>query len=301
MRNRLIVAMLALLLALPLILLVAGPRWAEARASAAWRAAGWPLEGFADRHPKSGMNDSARALVQLGRPLGLHFGPNLPPPPATTQQAFAAVNKDLRRHVEALVLGRPSRPSELLSAFRNQHADELAALLSLLAESPPPAWELDVARGLTAPLAPVAAHRDIAALLTLSALDPRRGDPPPEVAFRALVRLGAGLRGRPELASLLLSTVVDGRALSVARRLEAPSADLLEELGRDRKPALFPALQGEAFQLQSFATGYRHDGSPNLWPAPSLPAPFVQAYFRLSAAEYARVLAGVADRFARAP
>lgn len=312
MGKKLMVAALVLLLAPPLVGLLVGPPWAahlEGRASAAWQAVQLPLEGFVSRYPRSAPNGSARRLAELGAPLGLDFGSGLPQPAAAAHEALGALRSDLNRHVQALLAGQPSHAPELLRAFRQAHAPELAAVLNHLAEAPAPSWEQDVERDLEAPGPALMAHRDLAALTTLAALEPGPGDPAPEAALRALVRLGAGLRGRPQLITLIMSLTVDRRALALARRVEAAPPAAVEELARiDARGGLVAALQAEAWWSLHFAA---RDGrlepfskqGRNAWSAVGarLVAPFERTYSRLCAADLGRVMADLAGRTMRTP
>ncbi len=312
MRNKLVVGVLVLLLAPPLLGLLAGPPWAahlEGGASAAWQAAGLPLEGFVSRHPRAGVNAAARRLAELGAPLGLDFGEGLAQPPATAREALVALRGELNRHAQALLGGEASQPPEAWRAFRRAHAGELAALVAQLADGTPPSWEQDVEKDVAAPVPPLTAHRDLAALLVLEALEPGPHGPGPEAALRALVRLGAGLRGRPELISFLMSIALDRRGLALARRVESAAPATVDELTRiDARGGLVTSLQSECWLFLHYAA---REGRLSPTPEPRqdawsaiglrLARPFERTFSRLSAADYARVVAGQGGRLARAP
>lgn len=312
MRRQLTVAALIVLIVPPLVGLIVGPPLAahlERRASFAWQAAGLPLEGFVSRHPRAGANAPAQRLAELGAPLGLEFGEGFAQPPARARETLVALRSGLNQQARALLGGQTPEAPEALSAFRAAHADELSALVAHLADGAPPSWEQDVEKDVAAPIPPLRGLRDLAPLLVFEALEPRPGGPGPEAALRALVRLGAGLRGRPELISFLVSTALDREGLALVRRVESAAPATVDELTRiDARGSLVTALQAETWLALHYAAREGQLGPSEAprrsgWSSAGLRLlqPFERSFSRLSAADYARVVAGQVDRLARAP
>jgi hypothetical protein len=253
-------------------------------------------------HPADG-DATARRLIELARPLGIELG------------SFRSSETDLRA-VVAFVDGErravADDDADAPAAVR-EHLLRAEARLDpierLLAASGPPSWPFGP-RASEGTDAPILGLRDLNALLLVRAVERgRAGDRDGAAgALLASVRLGDGLRQRPEALAQLGATWVTSARAGILRRLAAPPDGWAGRLGtHDFRGSMLVSFQLEArLQLnysrrQSFA--WLGLGGPDT-SARGIPRTvdrlLTTPYARGCAADTSRRLRGLAARL-RAP
>lgn len=203
----------------------------------------WPMElGRLDsvpaRYPKQTRTPAAAELERLVKNVGIEFlkrsGQQAPDPIAVY------VRKQLQRTDRTI---EPAPPIPV----------ELAPVRAHLLSGAPIGWDVDIARGASAPLPNLLAHMRLTRLFTASALErARTGEHAAWDDLRASHTLSRGLWKRPELISALIALAIDRNIIAAARQMPTPAPAWFDEIRNfDYRKAMQAAMQAEAWIISA--------------------------------------------------
>ncbi len=229
----------------------------ERAAEAAWAQAFGPLAEITAKFPAHPTNAAARALEENARSLGIELRPRseLPvedEPGRPKKTAEDEVRVPLEKwvdHEAAKAEGLPDAPPAAVTAYFASHAADLDAIEKSLLAGPAPDWAVDLGKLFAAPEPNVLGHMQLARVLVgraearAAAKDKRADD-----SLRAAFALTGALRGRPEVASQMVSIAATRLELGAVRRIPVDSAAWRERLKRlDPRGSLLMALRRGAW------------------------------------------------------
>jgi hypothetical protein len=171
-------------------------------------------------------SDGARRLVALAAPLGISFKTSADTPEPVRKAIGEYVKAEQERSESTI--GEP--PAEVLS-YLTTHEAAIDALREHLLHGDPIAWEIDVSKGMDAPIPNLLGHMQVARLLTTRALlrarkhDVRAGDD-----LHAAWRLTQTLQARPELISQLIALAMSRMVNASAWKLPESDTAWLDEM-----------------------------------------------------------------------
>ncbi len=224
------------LLGASLVWLAAGSLRAARReraAETAWEASFGRLELLTERFPAHPTNETAHALEDAGRTLGIEMRPRGEQPldeemsrPKKTE--WDGVRAPLEKWADsqaAKAEGLPEPPPAPVASFFAAHAPVLDAIERRLLSGPAPEWTVDVSKLYAAPVPNLSGQMQLARVLVgraearAAAKDARA-----EESLRAAFALTGSLRGRPEIVSQLVSIGATRLELAAARRIPVDAA-----------------------------------------------------------------------------
>jgi hypothetical protein len=239
----------------------------ERAAEAAWAESFGPLGDLAMKFPMHPTNDAAHALEGSARSLGIELRPrgeqsleDESSRPKKTE--WGAIRTPLEGWVDAQAAkaeGLPDAPSAPVAAYLAAHAPALDAIEKTLLLGPAPDWATDLGKLHAAPVPNVSGQMQLARVLVgraeaRSAAKNARA----EESLRAAFTLTGALRGRPEIASQLVSIAATRLELGAVRRIPVDAAawrELLKTL--DPRGAMLATWKREAWVNYEAAKGLR--------------------------------------------
>lgn len=248
------------LLGAALVWLAAGSLKAARReraAEAAWEASFGPLGDLTARFPARPTNETARALEDAARTLGIEMRPRGEQPaddessqPKKTE--WDGVRAPFEKWADAQAAkteGLPEPPPAPVASFLAAHARALDGIEKTLLAGPAPEWAVDVSKLHAAPVPNPPGQMQLARVLVgraearAAAKDARA-----EESLRAAFALTGSLRGRPELVSQLVSIAATRLELAAARRIPVDAAAWRERLKTlDPRAGMLMAWKREAW------------------------------------------------------
>lgn len=200
----------------------------------------WPmglgrLDSVPARYPKQSRTPAAAELERIAATI-----PKGPPDPIAEY-----VNKQLQRIDRAIDPAPP--PTADVDAIR-----------AILLSNRPIGWDVDIARGSSAPLPNLLAQMKISRLLTASALERARlGDANAWEDLRAQRALSRGLWQRPEMISVMIAMAIDRNVIAAARKMPHPAPSWFDEIRTfDHRKALLAATQADTWTLSTVMNEY---------------------------------------------
>ncbi len=218
----------------------------------------WPmglgrLDAVPSRYPKQTRTAAATELVRIAKDAGIEFDKRSRP------QAPDVVAEYTRRQLQRT--DRTIEPAPPLPP-------EVAAIRRHLLSGRPIGWEVDIARGTSAPLPNLLAHMRLSRLLTASALERARlGDAGAWDDLRAQHELSRALWKRPELISALIAMAIDRNMIAAARKMPAPAPAWFDEVRTfDYRKAMLAASQADTWlisaSIREYAESAAHQENP---------------------------------------
>ena len=229
----------------------------ERAAEAAWEASFGPLGDLTARFPARPTNETARALEDAARTLGIEMRPRGEQPaddemsrPKKTE--WDGVRAPLEKWADtqaAKAEGLPEPPPAPVASFFAAHAPGLDSIEKTLLAGPAPEWAMDVSKLWAAPSPNLSGQMNLARVLVgraearAAAKDARA-----EESLRAAFALTASLRGRPEIVGQLVSIGATRLELAAARRIPVDAAAWRERLKTlDPRAGMLLAWKREAW------------------------------------------------------
>jgi hypothetical protein len=241
----------------------------ERAAEAAWAESFGPLGDLAAKFPAHPTNDAARALEESARSLGIELRPrgeqnNEDESSRPKKTEWDVVRAPLEGWVDAQAAkaeGLPEAPSAPVAAYLAAHVPALDAIEKTLLVGPAPDWATDLGKLYAAPVPNVSAQMQLARVLVgraearAAAKNARA-----EESLRAAFTLTGALRGRPEVASQLVSIAATRLELGAVRRIPVDAAAWRERLKTlDPRGAMLATWKREAW--------VNHEAAKRLRPA----------------------------------
>ena len=167
-------------------------------------------------------------------------------------------------HEAAKAEGLPDAPPAAVAAYFASHAAALDAIEKSLLAGPAPDWAVDLAKLHAAPVPNVLGHMQLARVLVgraeaRAAAKDKRADE----SLRAAFALTGALRGRPEVASQVVSIAATRLELGAVRRIPVDAAAWRERLKTlDPRGGLLMALRHEAWVEYEAAKGLLQGEAP---------------------------------------
>jgi hypothetical protein len=229
----------------------------ERAAEAAWAESFGPLGDLAAKFPAHPTNDAARALEESARSLGIELRPrgeqnNEDESSRPKKTEWDVVRAPLEGWVDAQAAkaeGLPEAPSAPVAAYLAAHVPALDAIEKTLLVGPAPDWATDLGKLYAAPVPNVSAQMQLARVLVgraearAAAKNARA-----EESLRAAFTLTGALRGRPEVASQLVSIAATRLELGAVRRIPVDAAAWRERLKTlDPRGAMLATWKREAW------------------------------------------------------
>lgn len=248
------------LLGAALVWLAAGSLKAARReraAEAAWEASIGPLGDVTTRFPTRPTNETARALEQSARNLGIELRPREEKPledePGKAKKTeWDGVRAPLEEWVDAQTAkaeGLPDPPPAPVASFLAAHAPGLDAIEKTLLAGPAPEWVVDISKLYASPVPDLQGQMQLARVLVgraearAAAKDARA-----EKSLRAAFALTGSLRGRPEIASQSVSIAATRLELAAARRIPVDAVAWRERLeALDPRAGMLAAWKRQAW------------------------------------------------------
>lgn len=240
----------------------------ERAAEAAWEASFGPLGDLTARFPAHPTNETARALEDAARTLGIEMRSRgeqtaeeeSPGRPKKTE--WDGVRAPLEKWADiqaAKPEGVPEPPPAPVASFFAAHAAVLDAIERTLLAGPAPEWALDVSKLYAAPVPNLSGQMQLVRVLVgraearAAAKDARADE-----SLRAAFALTGSLRGRPELPSQLVSIAATRLELAAARRIPVDSVEWRERLKKlDPRAGMLMCWKHEAWVLHEAAARLR--------------------------------------------
>ena len=106
--------------------------------------------------------------------------------------------------------------------YLNTHRSDLDALYNLVLQNEAPQWEIDISKGVRAPVPNLFFHHQLQAIIALDILEQTRCDEHKKAleAFKASWKISQSLRDRPEMISQFNSLQVLNRQAGVLRKMK---------------------------------------------------------------------------------
>ncbi len=196
----------------------------------------WPFTGGAlanvpQLFPRTSVNQSARALADLCRELGVnmvdHSEKHAKRPSQEEQRAFKAIRFSLEGYLEK-ELEKPTGfieppPPEIVT-YLTKNAEVLANISHLLVTNDLPEWTLDVEKGPMAPIPNLLGHLHLHRVLIVQGLylHVNGNNAQAWSHLHASARLADSLFTRPELISQLIAISEATEVLGAMRKMNAP-------------------------------------------------------------------------------
>ena len=212
----------------------------------AWPAGLGTLASVEARVRPQKTSDGARRMVTLAAPLGISFDRSTAEPDAVRTAIGEYVKAEHVRSESAI--GEP--PANVLS-YISAHEAAIDALRDHLLHGDPIEWEVDLSRGIDAPLPNLLGHIHVAKLLTTRALlRARNNDVRAWDDLHAAWRLTHSLEARPELISQLIVLAMSRMVNAAAWKLPAASVAWLDEMRNvDQRRLLLGGFQFDTWML----------------------------------------------------
>ncbi|MGZ6988294.1 MAG: hypothetical protein ACXVH0_04980 [Thermoanaerobaculia bacterium] len=239
----------------------------ERAAEAAWAESFGPLGDLPARFPAHPTNDAAHAIEESAQTLGIELRPrgeqgaeDETSRPKKTE--WGAVRAALEGWVDAQAAkpeGLPAAPLPLVAAYLAAHAPALDAIEKTLLDGPAPDWATDLGKLHAAPVPNVSGQMQLVRVLVgraeaRAAAKNARADE----SLRAAFALTGALRGRPEIASQLVSIAATRLELAAVRRIPVEAAAWRERLKTlDPRGAMLATWKREAWVNHEAAKGLR--------------------------------------------
>jgi hypothetical protein len=229
----------------------------ERAAEAAWEASFGPLGDLTARFPAHPTNETARAVEEAARTLGIEMRPRGEQPaddessrPKKTE--WDGVRAPLEKWADAQAAkaeGLPEPPPAPVASFFASNTPVLDAIERTLLAGPVPEWAVDVSKLYAAPVPNLSGQMQLARVLVgraearAAAKDARA-----EESLRAAFALSGSLRGRPEIVSQLVSIAATRLELAAARRIPVDAVAWRERLKTlDPRAGMLVAWKREAW------------------------------------------------------
>jgi hypothetical protein len=239
----------------------------ERGAEAAWAESFGPLGDLTVTFPAHPTNDAAHAVEESARSLGIELRPRGEQggddeSSRSKKSEWDVVRAPLESWVDAQAAkaeGLPGAPSTPVAAYLAAHAPVLDAIERTLLAGPAPDWATDLGKLHAAPVPNVSGQMQLARVLVgraearAAAKNARA-----EESLRAAFALTGALRGRPEVASQLVSIAATRLELAAARRIPVDTAAWRERLKTlDPRGAMLATWKHEAWVNHEAAKGLR--------------------------------------------
>jgi hypothetical protein len=243
----------------------------ERSALASWEASLGPLGDIVARFPSRPANESARAVEDAARALGIETRPRGEQPGDDEQSRpkkteWDGVRGPLEKWADAQAAkaeGLPEPPPAAVASFFAAHATSIAAIEKTLLAGPAPEWATDVSKLYAAPVPNLSGQMQLARVLVgraearAAAKDPRA-----EESLLAAFTLTGSLRGRPEIMSQLVSIGATRLELAAARRIPVDVVAWRERLkSLDPRAGMLLAWKREAWVQHEAARRLREERS----------------------------------------
>jgi hypothetical protein len=239
----------------------------ERAAEAAWAEAFGPLGDLPAKFPAHPTNDLARAVEESARNLGIELRPrgeqsveDESSRPKKTE--WGVVRAPLEGWVDAQAAkpeGLPVAPPAPVAAYLAAHAPALDAIEKTLLAGLAPDWVTDLGKLHAAPVPNVSGQMQLVRVLVgraeaRAAAKNARADE----SLRAAFTLTGALRGRPEIASQLVSIAATRLELGAVRRIPVDAVAWRERLKTlDPRGAMLATWKHEAWVNHEAAKGLR--------------------------------------------
>jgi hypothetical protein len=241
----------------------------ERAAEAAWEASFGPLGDLAVRFPARPTNETAHALEEGARMVGIEIRPrgeqpaqDEPSRPKKTE--WDGVRAPLEKWADtqaAKAEGLPEPPPAPVASFLAEHAPALDMIEKTLLAGPVPEWASDLSTLHASPVPNLSGQMQLVRVLVgraearAAAKDARAEEP-----LHAAFALTGALRGRPEIASQLVSIAATRLELAAVRRIPVDAAAWRERLKTlDPRAGMLMTWKREAW-LQHEATKRLREG-----------------------------------------
>lgn len=261
-RLRRLFRFLFIALALFLIVWFVGVKWYAGtlldREKKAWASSDLgSLESFTSKYPRTSDNASALRLEELSKPLGIEAAPHTAPknrqPSAAQINATDPFLKAIGDYV-AKDLMKPSiqKPNPEIRAFLEQHATEIDALRDHLLTADLPRWELEVEKGVEAPIPNLLGAMKLTKLLLVNAIHEELSGNSGAAwkNIEASWKLAKSNWERPELLSNHIALAVTRYCDVTARHMPAPVPAWRSEMTAfDLVKPFTVSVKGESYLL----------------------------------------------------
>lgn len=237
----------------------------EPAALAAWRAEFGDPAAMLSAFPRAGDDARATELAEVSRGLAIEFARLGPRTDALisnvalrNQEPFRSIGK-YGDQVLASPHGAIDPPPAVVATFRETQKDRIEKVVALLADGPPPRWEMDEALGPRAPVPNLQAILQLHRVLVAEALIRAQANDA-DGAARALLacwNLGRSLRDRPEELTQLVAISLGRRHAGLARTLSVPPEEWLDRLAEhdDRASMLKALVMGASGSFEELPKG----------------------------------------------
>jgi hypothetical protein len=191
-------------------------------------------------------SDGARRMVALAAPLGISFDLSKTKPDAVRTAIGEYVTAEHVRSESAI----GEAPANVL-AYVTAHEAAIDALRDHLLHGDPIEWEVDLSKGMDAPLPNLLGHIQVARLLTTRALlRARNNDVRAWDDLHAAWRLTQSLEARPELISQLIVLAMSRMVNAAAWKLPAARVSWLDEMRNvDQRRLLLGGFQFDTWMM----------------------------------------------------
>ena len=243
--KKIVLALSAIVLIALLTLSVGSQTRDTAVRSRDWPLGLGPLESVPARYPRQMKSAGAAELERLAAAAGIEFakrsGPQVP------DQITDYVRAELAK------TGLKIDPAPPLP--------DVAALRAYLLSKPAVVWDVDIARGSSAPLPNLLAMMKLGRLFTASALErARTGDAGAWDDLRAQHELTRALWRRPELISAMIALAIDRHLIAAARKMPLPAPAWFAEVRAfDHRKAMLAAMQADSWMISATMRDF-HEG-----------------------------------------
>ena len=204
-------------------------------------------ETFEVSYPKATVSAAVLTLETLSAALGNDMSPEDPERPHPTAEAANAVRSSISA-LSSWLRHELEEPGDKVGAsgpgvaeFLTANASTIDKIVSLVAGNQEIAWDLDVARGIDAPLPNLLGVTRLQRILAAQALlDIRNGDPYEALTIvDGMWRICEALAARPELITQVIALQQARYAEGILRKVSAPAYGWSERL---REEGLYHAL-----------------------------------------------------------
>jgi hypothetical protein len=213
--------------------------------------------------PDQGDNEVANRLIELARSLGVDLTRTKPQQPRLVEPAGErALNQAVSDYYRSELVktgGEVGPPDETLRAALEGCRPEIGAIINLLSDSTPAAWETRILAAFDAPIPNLSGQIHLLKVLAAEALNRARLGQTSEAerAVDASWALNSSLRDRPDLASQLIAVSIARIQVGLVRRIPVdPVSWSVRFSEHDYRASLLKAIEVESISaLHVFAQG----------------------------------------------